>query len=172
MTVPPINIGGIVIPFHNPIILTILGIHILAGLICLISGITAMISKKGPGKHRISGSVYFWSFSVIFITAVILSITRLDEDYYLLIIDIFAFASAFIGRLSLKRKWKSWPKIHITGMGISYILLVTAFYMDNGKNLPVWKDLPGFTYWLLPNIAGIPLIGYALFRYRKLRSIQ
>ena len=26
-------------------------------------------------------------------------------------------------------------------MGLSYILLLTAFYVDNGKSLPLWKDL-------------------------------
>ena len=32
-------------------------------------------------------------------------------------------------------------KLHITGMGTSYVLLLTAFYVDNGKNLPLWRDL-------------------------------
>lgn len=63
MTVPPINIGGIVIPFHNPIILTILGIHILAGLICLISGITGHDKQKGTGK---TSNIRFGIFLVIF----------------------------------------------------------------------------------------------------------
>ena len=27
-------------------------------------------------------------------------------------------------------------------MGASYILLLTAFYVDNGKNLPLWRELP------------------------------
>jgi hypothetical protein len=34
--------------------------------------------------------------------------------------------------------------------------------MDNGKQLPLWKDLPHFTYWLLPLAIGIPLIVRAL----------
>ena len=39
-------------------------------------------------------------------------------------------------------------------MGTSYVLLLVAFYVDNGKQLPIWKDLPHFTYWLLPIAAG------------------
>jgi len=33
-----------------------------------------------------------------------------------------------------------------------------TFYVDNGKQLPIWKDLPHFTYWLFPAAAGVPLI--------------
>ena len=47
-------------------------------------------------------------------------------------------------------------------MGLSYILMLVAFYVDNGKQLPLWKDLPHFTYWLIPMAVGIPLIIRAL----------
>jgi hypothetical protein len=36
-------------------------------------------------------------------------------------------------------------------MSASYILVLTAFYADNGKHLPVWQHLPHQTYWLLPS---------------------
>jgi hypothetical protein len=45
-----------------------------------------------------------------------------------------------------------------TGMGLSYVMMLIAFYVDNGKQLPLWKDLSHFTYWLLPLAVGIPLI--------------
>jgi hypothetical protein len=47
-------------------------------------------------------------------------------------------------------------------MGTSYILLLIAFYVDNGKSLPLWKELPSLTYWLLPAVVGLPLIVRAL----------
>jgi hypothetical protein len=50
-------------------------------------------------------------------------------------------------------------------MGLSYILMLTAFYVDNGKNLPLWKELPQITFWLLPAGLGIPLILYALVKH-------
>jgi len=34
-------------------------------------------------------------------------------------------------------------------------LMLIAFYMDNGKQLPVWKHLPSVTYWLLPTAVGV-----------------
>jgi hypothetical protein len=43
--------------------------------------------------------------------------------------------------------------------------LLTAFYVDNGKSLPLWRDLPSITYWLLPAAVGLPLILYALLRH-------
>jgi hypothetical protein len=43
-------------------------------------------------------------------------------------------------------------------MSASYILLLTAFYVDNGKHLPVWRSLPHLAYWLLPSAVGLPLV--------------
>lgn len=42
------------------------------------------------------------------------------------------------------------PRLHLTGMSLSYILMLTAFYVDNGKSLPLWKELPPIADWLLP----------------------
>ena len=165
-----VNIGGILIPFHSPVFLSIVGVHVLAGIACVISGITAMLSRKGPGRHPAFGRIYFRSYIIVFITTIILSLARWREDYYLLIIGVIAFAFALMGQFSFNARGKGWPALHITGMGMSFILLLTAFYLDNGKNLPVWKDLPSFMYWLLPNGIGIPLIIYALFKYRNLKG--
>jgi hypothetical protein len=47
-------------------------------------------------------------------------------------------------------------------MGLSYVLMLTAFYVDNGERLPVWNRLPPIAFWLLPGAVGIPLIVRAL----------
>jgi hypothetical protein len=54
-------------------------------------------------------------------------------------------------------------------MGTSYILLLTAFYVDNGKNLPLWKELPQIAFWLLPSAIGAPIILYVLRRHPAIR---
>jgi hypothetical protein len=54
-------------------------------------------------------------------------------------------------------------------MGASYILLLTAFYVDNGKNLPLWKDLPSISYWTFPALVGIPIIIRTMLRHPLLR---
>ena len=43
--------------------------------------------------------------------------------------------------------------------------MLTAFYVDNGKNLPLWKELPEIAFWFIPGALGVPLILYALFRH-------
>jgi hypothetical protein len=52
-------------------------------------------------------------------------------------------------------------------MGASYILMLTAFYVDNGPHLPVWRLLPAPAFWLLPAAIGVPLIVYATRKYRN-----
>jgi hypothetical protein len=50
-------------------------------------------------------------------------------------------------------------------MGASYIFLLTAFYVDNGKNLPLWNRLPEIAFWVLPALIGVPILVYVLCRH-------
>jgi hypothetical protein len=50
--------------------------------------------------------------------------------------------------------------------------LLTAFYVDNGRNLPLWKDLHPVAYWLLPAAIGIPIIVHAVLRHPLIRRTQ
>ncbi len=52
------------------------------------------------------------------------------------------------------------------GMGLSYILLLTAFYVDNGPFLPLWRSLPALAYWLGPSMVGLPILVRALLKHR------
>ena len=94
---------------------------------------------------------------------------RWAENYHLVILGTLSFASAWLGRRVLRQRRPRWARLHITGMGLSYVLLLIAFYVDNGKQLPLWKDLPHFTYWLLPLVVGIPLIVRALLWHPLVR---
>jgi hypothetical protein len=51
-----------------------------------------------------------------------------------------------------------------------YILLLTAFYVDNGAHLPLWRELPTLAYWLLPAAIGLPLIMVTLRRHPLARA--
>ena len=55
-------------------------------------------------------------------------------------------------------------------MSSSYVLLLTAFYVDNGKQLPLWRQLPIWTYWTLPALIGAPIIVWALLRHPVVRQ--
>ena len=152
------DIAGIEIPSTNPIFLAVVGIHILLGLGCVVIGAVAMLSPKRAGRHPRYGTIYFWCLAGIFVTASGLAVARWAEDYHLFILGTLSFVSAYCGRQARRQRWRNWVRLHITGMGTSYVLLLVAFYVDNGKQLPIWKDLPHFTYWLLPIAAGAPLI--------------
>lgn len=156
---------GIPVPSTEPVFLAIVGIHILLGLAAVIVGAVAMLSKKGRGRHPSIGTVYFWCLFGVFVTMTALSFMRWAGDYHLFILGALSFAAAILGRAAVRRRWRQWPRLHLTGMGTSYIVMLTAFYVDNGPNLPVWRELPNLVFWLLPGAVGAPLILYALYRH-------
>jgi uncharacterized membrane protein len=161
----PIVVQGFEIPFDSPWFLTVLSVHILAGLTCVVTGVMAMLSKKQRGLHPKAGKIYFWFLIVVFTTAAAMAAGRWEEDYHLFFLGLISLGSAFIGKTALKNKWRKWSILHITGMGISYIFLLIAFYVDNGRFLPVWKNLNPIIYWLLPLAVGVPIIITVLVRH-------
>jgi hypothetical protein len=159
-------IAGIPIPSTSPVFLVVVGIHVLFGLVCAVTGIVAMLSAKGRGQHSNFGTIYYRCLSGVFVTAVGLSVVRWAEDYHLSFSRPCHLKHHAFGRRALRQRWRNWPSLHLTGMGASYILLLTAFYVDNGKNLPLWRELPQLAFWLLPGAIGVPIILYALRRHR------
>jgi hypothetical protein len=164
------NLAGIEIASNNPVILTVVGVQVLLGLSCTVTGAIATLSQKRAGRHPRYGTIYFWCLTGVFLTATGLAAVRWAEDYHLFIVGALALAAAYLGRQARRRRWRHWVKLHITGMGSSYILLLTAFYVDNGKSLPLWKELPSIANWLLPAAIGIPLIVRALLRHPLVRQ--
>jgi hypothetical protein len=161
----PITIDGFEIPYNGTLFLVVLAIHIAAGLNCVISGIFAMLAEKQKGLHPKSGRIYYWGIWIVFITAAWIAIVRWKEDYHLFILGTISFVTAYFGRMALKRQWNKWPIYHITGMGLSYIFLLIAFYVDNGRFLPIWKELNPMIYWLLPLAIGIQILIRTLIRH-------
>jgi hypothetical protein len=162
-------VAGIEIPSTDPIFLAVIGIHIPLGLVCVIAGAVAMLSKKRRGRHPTFGKIYYWCLLALFASASFLSVMRWAENYHLFILGAASFAFAWFGRAANRQRWPNWVPLHITGMGASYILMLVAFYVDNGRQLPIWKDLPPFTYWLLPLVVGIPLIARAVILHPLVR---
>ena len=85
----------------------------------------------------------------------------------LFLLGALAFVLVVTGRLAARR---GSLRVHASCMGGSYIVLLTAFYVDNGKSLPVWRDLPPVAYWVIPALIGVPLILWALASHPLLRS--
>jgi primosomal protein N' len=161
----PITIAGIELPSDHPLFLAVLGIHVAVALGCVVTGCVAILSKKRAGRHPKFGTIYYWCLLVVFLTATILSVMRWAENYYLFILGTLSFTVASVGRTALRQQWRNWIRVHIVCMGTSYIVLLTAFYIDNSKNLPLWKILPPLVVWLLPSVVGLPLILRTLQSY-------
>jgi len=134
MTDEGVVVLGIPIPSSAPLFLSIVAVHVVAGLICTVGGIVAMLTAKRSGRHPSAGTIYYWSLLVVFLSMSALSILR-------------------------------WLRVHVSGMALSYILLLTAFYVDNGPNLPLWRSLPLIALWFLPSIVGLPILVWALTRH-------
>jgi hypothetical protein len=148
-----------------PVFLAFLAIHVLGGLIAVASGAIAAIARKGSPRHIHAGRWYYRAITVVVITATILAALRWRQDYYLFILGATAFTAATIGYQH--RRHRPGDTGHIAGMGTAYVVMLTAFYVDNGPHLPLWNRLPTLTFWLLPAAIGAPIIARAIIRARR-----
>lgn len=161
------EVAGFEIPSESPVFLAVLAIHVPIKLLAVAAGATAMLAEKRRGRHTKAGSVYFWSIVALFGTSTALAATRWADDYHLFALGALAFVAAAIGRGVRRHRWKRQIDLHIVGMGFSYISMLTAFYVDNGRSLPIWRDLPKAVYWFAPSAIGIPLVIWTLARKTK-----
>jgi FtsH-binding integral membrane protein len=163
---------GVPVPSVDPTFLAVVRFHILVGIACVVAGLIAMLSLKRRGRHSTFGSLYYWTLAILVATAIGLSVVRWAENYHLFLLAVMSLVAATVGRTAVRRRWRSWVRLHITGMGLSYILTLTAFYVDNGKNLPLWRELPHWAFWILPAALGLPIILHALLRHPLVRQTE
>jgi len=142
-------------------------LHVPAGLTCAVTGATAMISRKRAGRHPRFGTVYYGGLAVVFATATAMSGLRWPEDAHLFVLGALSFGLGSVGYFARKLRWRGWTTFHVTGMSLSYIVLLTAFYVDNGPRLPLWNQLPTVAFWLGPALIGFPLLAWALRRHTR-----
>jgi hypothetical protein len=167
------EILGLPIPDAGPVFAVALVVHVACGLTAVVAGALAATAKKRPGRHPRAGRVYLWALGGVFATAAVMAAIRWREDAHLLAIAVVAFGLSLYGYRARRRQRPGWFVRHGIGMGGSYIALLTGFYVDNGRFLPVWDRLPTVAYWTLPAIVGTPLIWRAVRRAsRGLPSTQ
>ncbi len=133
-------------------------VHVLFEVAAVATGAVAMLSSKRRGRYSNWGAIYFWCLVGVVATMSALSFMRWAENYHLFLLGALSFVSAYFGRTAARRHWHQWPRLHLTGMGgASYILMLTAFYVDNGKNLPLLKELPEIAFWVHDRGSADPL---------------
>jgi uncharacterized membrane protein YozB (DUF420 family) len=67
-------IAGIEIPSASPVFLSVVVLHVLVALVCVLVGLVVMVAtNKGSANHRKLGLTYFWFLAAVFVTATVLS---------------------------------------------------------------------------------------------------
>jgi len=143
----------------------LVGLHVAAGGVAVVTGATAALAAKRPGRHPVAGRVYLVALGVLAGTAAGLAATHWPRDNHLLALGGAALLAALTGFAARRRRRRGWIRWHIAGLGGSYLLMLTAFYVDNGPRLPVWQLLPDWTFWFLPAVVGGPVLVRALRRH-------
>lgn len=160
---------GIPLSFFLPLI-----VHAWAGLATGITGIGAFRAPKRRGRHHWWGQSYLWSYTLVFLTATILSVQRWEVDAYLFFLALVGYSCALAGygaRRFRQQFWvrrilgRWWIVVHIVGVIESYVILWTAFYVDNAHLIPGLKRLPTLIFWVLPTLIGLPFLVASLSRF-------
>jgi lysylphosphatidylglycerol synthetase-like protein (DUF2156 family) len=160
---------GIPLAFFLPLV-----VHALAGLTTVITGIVAFSMPKRRGRHPRWGGRYLWAYTLVFLTATILSAERWGTDAYLFFIALVGYGFALSGYTArrfrrepwlVRSLWENWVIAHIVGTIGSYIVLLTGFYVDNAHLIPLLNQLPQLTFWVLPTVIGIPFMVLSISRF-------
>tara|TARA_B110000503_G_C7128503_1_gene405768 strand:- start:673 stop:1350 length:678 start_codon:yes stop_codon:yes gene_type:complete len=103
----------------------ILYFHVFSGGISLLSGILAILTKKGSKNHIINGKIYFYGMLSVVVTVLIVASFR--GNLFLQTIAIFSFYMAFTGKRVLRNK----KEIMVSRLdwGFNLISMACGFYM-------------------------------------------
>lgn len=84
------------------LITILLIIHVAAGSISLLTGLSAIASKKGGKTHNLVGKIFFWNMAIVFVTALFISAYRFIP--FLFFISVFSFYTILSAYRILKLK--------------------------------------------------------------------
>lgn len=157
---------GLDLASTSPVFVIALLVHVTAAVTAIVSGLIAMFAKKTSRRHPVAGRVYFGAILVVFATACVLASFRWPGDLPLVLAGFVAAAAASYG-FTFRRLHRPGDIPHIVAMALSYVAMLTAFYVDNGPHLPVWQLLPAWTFWFLPAVVGIPFTVRAILQHRR-----
>jgi hypothetical protein len=147
-----------------PLFLAFLAVHVVAGTIAVISGAVAAIAHK-PGPHHVqAGRRYYLAVTVMSGSGAVLAVMRWREDAYLLVFAAVAFTAATVGIRARRRRGRAGTTVHIVGLSLSFVAMMTGFYVDNGPRLPLVQHLPAAAFWVLPPAVGAVLAARSLRR--------
>ncbi len=99
--------------------------HAFSGGIALLSGLLAIVTKKGSKNHMLSGEIYFYGMLSVIVTGIFVATYR--ENIFLQTIAVFSFYMAFTGKRVLRNK----KEIITTPLdwGFNVVSLLVGFFM-------------------------------------------
>ena len=162
-------IDGLPLSFFLPLV-----VHALAGLTTGVTGVLAFRAPKRGGRHHRWGKSYLWAYTVVFLTAIILSVQHWSAEAYLFVLATLGYGLTPSGYTARRFRQepivrrvvgKQWVVAHIVGVIGSYVVLWTAFYVDNAHLFPGVKQLPTLTFWVLPTVIALPFLVVSLSRF-------
>ncbi len=162
-------IDGFPLSFFLPLV-----VHALAALTTGVTGVITFSRPKRSVRHPRWGVRYLWAYTVVFFTAIILSVQHWPDDASLVVLATIGYGFALGGYGA--RRFRQEPRVrrvlgnqwivaHIVGMIGSYVVLWTAFYVDNAHLIPGLKQLPTLTFWVLPGLIALPFLVVSLSRF-------
>ncbi len=163
------SVFGIPLSFFLPLV-----VHAWAGLATGVIGVVTFCVPKRRERHPRWGTRYLWTYTLVFLTATILSVQRWSSDAYLFLLATIGYGfvlGGYTARRFRREPWmtrvlgKQWVIAHIVGMIGSYIVLWTAFYVDNAHLIPGLHQVPPLLFWVLPTLIGLPFIGLSISRF-------
>lgn len=169
-------IDGFPLSFFLPLV-----VHALAALTTGVTGVITFSRPKRSARHPRWGRHYLWAYTVVFLTAIILSIQHLPTDMYLIVLATLGYGLALAGYGARRFRQQpmmrrvlgnQWIVAHIVGMIGSYVVLWTAFYVDNAHLFPGLKELPILTFWVLRTVIALPFLVLSISRFAPKRVIQ
>jgi hypothetical protein len=103
----------------------ILAIHIGGGTASLLAGLVALIVRKGRNTHRLAGKIFFWGMTIVFITAIYMSIAH--NIPFLFMVGFFGYQLVLSGYRALhyKKLFRGQPV-----KPLDWAIIITAGIVD------------------------------------------
>lgn len=158
-------IAGLPIGSRAPLFLAVLAVHVLVAMTAVLAAAIVIVSEKGRPRHVRFGRLYFRALLATGATAMLLAVMRWKADYYLFLLAVVALAFGVMGARTRARSGRSRARRHAILMSTSFIVMLTAFYVDNGPHLPLWRLLPTAALWVIPTLVGAPILVRVLRRH-------